>query len=77
MGGIPTHAGFLLISSTTPMRLFFSNEDTSFTVELFYAINLETRLPIVSVAIDTIDMWDSFQGILCPGPDIYYDSTAG
>lgn len=67
----------LLISSTTPMRLFFSDKDTSFTVELFYAINLETRLPIVSVAIDTIDMWDSLQGIYVPGPDIYYDSTEG
>lgn len=64
------------ISATTPMRLFFSNEDTSFTVELFYAINFKTNFPIVSIAIDTIDMWDSIQGIYVPGPDIYYDSVA-
>ena len=64
------------IAATTPMRLFFSNEDTSFTVELFYAINFKTNFPIVSIAIDTIDMWDSIQGIYVPGPDIYYDSVA-
>ena len=67
----------LLVSSTMPMRLFYSDEDTSFTVELFYAINMKTKLPIVSVAIDTVDMWDPVQGIYVPGPNIYYDSTTG
>ena len=54
------------IDATTPLRLFFSNEDTSFTVELFYAINFKTNFPIVSIAIDPIDMWDSIQGIYVP-----------
>lgn len=67
----------LLISSTTPMRLFFSDNDTSFIAELFYAIDIKTQLPIVSVAIDPVDMWDSIHGIYVPGPNIYYDSTEG
>ena len=63
------------IAATTPMRLFFSNEDTSFTVELFYAINFKTNFPIVSIAMIPL-IWDSIQGIYVPGPDIYYDSVA-